>query len=266
MAWQDEYLCPQIGIENFTWKRLTKFLNKFYFLLRHSLFPHATAAYPLKDLPAFLDSNNDKSFDVVKDIYQSSIARIDKLESKSSNLLSYVTAVFAFLSFFFIQFKDSNILKVFLIISIFLLILSIIISFRCLTIKSISKIFITDVFEMDSSPPTFNYSDSKIKDAYLKSAIFNENIADNTADMLNGARFFLVSSLIVGLTGIFVSLAIGSFSQKVIKIDEKTALITISQELTDIKRTIVKYTDSTSTFYNAQQKLINDSQNNDLIP
>ncbi len=85
-----------------------------------------------------------------------------------------------------------------------LLLISIIISFRCLSVKGIKNIFITDIYDLDSDPAKEIFDEKKIYKSYLQSSISNENVADNLADMLIAARYVLMTALIFVIIGVVI--------------------------------------------------------------
>jgi hypothetical protein len=125
------------------------------------------------------------------------------LEDKALKLLSYISAIFAFISFAFINTSVTG-SKIVLVIAMLALILSILISFRCVSIKGRKTIYLPNIFDFSTDPPVDNTNKKKIAESYLNSAIYNQNIADNTADILRVSRSLVVLALIISLLGFSV--------------------------------------------------------------
>ncbi len=137
-----QYYPPLIDSKNFSSDYLKKLFEKIVFSFKHSIFPHEFPKDPEKELPTIeFKAYSNALYDICKKIYDESMDRIDKLENKSFKLLSYIGAFFIFLSFMYSCYKDSTLLKIVLFISIIPLIISIIISLRCISVKVIKNIY-----------------------------------------------------------------------------------------------------------------------------
>jgi hypothetical protein len=182
-------------------------------LIIHSLWFHENPQDPKTRLPE-INSDDDKLYDISKNIYESSLSRINKLEEKSFKLLSYYTALFALLSFMYLQTPSNSNIKALIILSLVPSLVSIGISFRCINIKSTKNIFIDSVYELEKEVPTEEFNKKNLIKSFLECAIFNENVADNTVDMLNGARYTLVLSLFFCMITLFIVVNNGSENKK----------------------------------------------------
>ncbi len=195
--WTKKYLFDPIEHYWFNKKTFKLRIRTFFVLLIHALLPHKEPNSSIEPLPK-LPQLGDKSYEICNLIYKSSLERIEALEKKAFNLLSYITALFTVLSFAYLQSPPSQ-FRILFLVPISFLILSIIISFRCLNVKSLLLIFMDDVFSF-----TENVTESKERlERYLlsllSSSIFNEAKADNTADMLNVSRYLVFISIILAI-------------------------------------------------------------------
>ena len=145
MNWQDKYLCKNINVQ---FPNIWKLLKKFFILMLHSIFPHESPTNPSETLPEInIDKNNQNTvYNICLNIYNEAEKRINKLEEKSFKMLSYISAIFAFLTFIIINIESKN-GKIIIFTSMFFLIVSLLISFRCLNIKSILRTFIDDIYK-----------------------------------------------------------------------------------------------------------------------
>lgn len=205
--WYDKYLPPLIGKEKFSFKRGFKYIKDFWLLLVHSLSPHEFPKEPKEKLPNIQSKNQSEIYGICKDIYNGSHDRIDKLEDKAIKLLSYITALFALISFAFLNIASIGI-KYILIVSMVILLLSIIISFRCVNVKGRQSMFLPSIYNFDYGKPIENFNLNLYSKKMLEAAVFNQNVADNTADILKAARNMLI--LAISLSA--VALLIGAFS------------------------------------------------------
>lgn len=202
MSWQEKYLPPQIDSKKITFRYLWKLIKKVSFAIKHSLWFHEIPKEANSELPD-ISSDDEKLYEVTKNIYDESLNRINKLEEKSFKLLSYYTALFAFLSFIYFQTPTNSLVQLLILSSLVLLLISILISFRCLNIKNTQQIYINSIYNFDIEDPVENFNRKKIIKTHLECATYNENVADNTVDMLNGARYTLVLSLVLCLISSF---------------------------------------------------------------
>jgi hypothetical protein len=203
--WQDRYLCPLVKSEKPSLKRIKKIIKDFFILLAHSLSFHEFPKNPPEELPEPRFSDENKGFEICKDMYKNADDRIDKLEEKALKLLTYVTALFAFVSFIFVN-TSLLFTKIIIIISLALLLFTIIISFRCVNVKFRKTMFISDLYNFDSNIPDEKIELKTIYKKYLSYAKYNQNIADNTADILRTARNTLTLAIILSGIGFFIGI------------------------------------------------------------
>ncbi len=240
MSWQDKYLPPLIVSRKLTFKYLWKLIKKISFAVKHSLWFHEMPKESTNELPA-ISKEDDKLFEVAKDIYDASIDRINKLEEKSFKLLSYYTALLAFLSFIYFQTSANTMAQILILSSMVLLLISILISFRCLNIKNTQQIYINSIYNFDLEEPIESFNKNSFIKSLLQCAIYNENVADNTVDMLNGARYTLILSLIFCLTSSFFVLNNGlnnkdSKFQEMLNANLTTMTIELKSISTELKQ------------------------------
>lgn len=198
--WQDRFLSPQIEAEKYSLKKVKKIIKDFWVLLKHALSFHEKPQPPKEELPDFQSHDTETIYNICKDFFNNANSRIDSLEEKSLKLLTYVTALFAFISFAFLN-SSVLVTKIMLIIGMVLLLFSILISFRCVNVKSRKTSFVPDVYDFKVDPPTDNFDKKSIAKKLLNSAIFNENVADNTADLLRSSRHMLALALVISVLG-----------------------------------------------------------------
>lgn len=204
MHWTDEYLSPNIEKDKFKFKRLIKAIHDFFVLIDHALSFHKKCEEPLKTLPDIQTENQNLAYDVCKSFYKDSNERINDLEEKSNKLLLYISAIFAFISFMLTNIQSIT-SKYLLLSAMIFLILSIIISFRCVNVKGRKAFFLPDIYDFSSVPPVeaieMNLISSKLRDY----AIYNHSIADNTADLVRASRYFLTLGIIVSIIALLIS-------------------------------------------------------------
>ena len=232
--------------DKFKWNKVGNMLKDFFEVMIHALSFHKQPGEPLKELPELKDNNIELSYTVCKEFYKDANDRLDKLEDKAMKLLSYISALFAFISFAFIntQFIAT---KIILMISIIFLILAIIISFRCVNVKGRQALFIPDVYNFEGNVPEENFSKKNISKKLLNHTIYNQNIADNTADILRAARYALAVSIIISLIGFFIGLnSYLNTSPKVSKvnIENQIELTNIENDLERTNKTIDELNDN----------------------
>jgi len=233
MHWTERYLCPSVKNDKFKWKKINFIIEDFKEIMVHALSFHQQPQEPPDQLPEFKTQNDELIFSVCKEFYTNANDRIDKLEDKASKLVSYISALFAFISFSFVntQFRFT---KIMLIISLIFLVFAILISFRCVNIKGRKSLFIPSVYSFDKDIPKDNFDKKTIAKSFLNSAIYNENIADNTADILKAARYALALAIAISV----VAFLAGSFSYfkspakiTTVKIENKVKLSDIENKL-----------------------------------
>ncbi|MCD8416047.1 hypothetical protein G1J88_11585 [Tenacibaculum dicentrarchi] len=190
-------------------------------LIYHSLLPHSLPDEPKFKITA--ESIEEKNVDVIYEssieIYKDSKERIKSLESKAFNLMTYISAITAIL-IFLLNKEINNTTKTLAVISIVVLILALLISFRCIGIKVQKTLFINSMFEFKKEK--IRATNKKYISAELiNNALFNQNIADNTTDILKASRILLF----YGITLSSISFLSHVLSDNKIKTNNKIELI-----------------------------------------
>lgn len=236
MNWQDKYLSPLIEREKISIKKVKKIVKDFFILFRHAVSFHQPAKEPNEELPDFTSQDSDLIYCICKDIYDAANDRIDKLEEKAIKLLSYISAAFAFISFAFVN-TSIVFTKLVLLISMGSLILSILISFRCVNIKGRRTLFLPDIFNFSEEPPKETIDKKRISKSLLNAAIYNQNIADNVADILKVSRYMLAIALVISITG-FTTGMVGYFNTpdtiNTVRVDNQVDLSKFGEKLDSI--------------------------------
>lgn len=236
MAELKNYLFENIKIGKL--KLYSRFKGSFI-LIFHSLLPHSFPTEPKFKITT--DSIDDKDIEVVYEssleIYKSSKERIKTLESKGFNLMTYISAITAIL--FFLLNKDLDLVsKVLVIVSISILILALLISLRCIGIKTQKALFIDSMFDFETEK-LISKNKKHICTALINNTLFNQNVADNTADILKASRILLFYGIILSSAS-FISYFIS----------DKEVIKTNKMELVNSK-----YIDSIYNNYKATNKL-----------
>jgi hypothetical protein len=238
--WHDKYLAPQVGKEKLSYKIVKNTIFEFFILLIHSLSPHEFPKEPPEKLPKIKSKNHNEIYNICKDMYTGSNQRIDNLEDKAIKLVSFITVLFALISFAFLNIASTGV-KYILLASMLLLLLAILISFRCVNIKSRQSMFLPSIYDFDSfEKPVEDFDLNNYSEKMLQAAVFNQNVADNTADILKSTRNLLFLSICL----IVIAFLIGAFSYKsqtkttVVKIENPMSFSSLQQEIKECNKTL----------------------------
>lgn len=191
MRWTDRYLSPLTENAEI-YGAVKKLLKSLRIIVPFGLLPHTEIQDPMEPLPE-LKGLTESGLKAVEKIYDASLSRIDTLEKKALNLLSYITASFTIIALLYTLFSAYP-LRVWLLMPIGTLLLTLFVSFRCLSVKSIFHVFVGDIYRFDGGKPIKKGEELHL--SYLRSAIHNEARADETADILRAARMLLVTSMV----------------------------------------------------------------------
>jgi len=240
MDWTKKYLCPLIEREDFSRSIILDKAKDFWESFKHSLWFHKQSKNPKNKLPDLMSENVDDIYSISKDIFDRANDRIDKLEQKAVQLIPYISALLVFISFAFI--KISWIIpKFILIIVLFMLLFAITISCRCIIVKNRRELFILDVFDFDKNPPEDNFDKKNISKNLMQAAIYNQNVADNTADILKSAISILIMALVLSIIGLLFWV-FGYFvypsNSNTVKIDNQINLTKVESRLEDINKSL----------------------------
>lgn len=206
MSEQGDYMAPQVMPEK-KLKPIWKGLKSSYSILFHGLIPHERANEPTKKFEkSHIGTDDDYFYQTAIEIYKESSGRIDGLEEKGFKLLTYISAVSAILIYFLS--KDIvGVYKFFVILSLFLLIVAIIISLRCIGVKSQKALFIDSLFTFQATTDPINKDKKTVTAEILNCAVFNQTVADNTADVLRASRIMLSLGIITTIISCIFFLA-----------------------------------------------------------
>lgn len=258
--WQEKYLAPQIDKEKLSLKKVKSIIVGFFTLLIHSLSPHEYPKEPPEKLPKIKSENHNEIYNLCKDMYDSSHERIDSIEDKAIKLVSFITVLFALISFAFINIASAGV-KYILLASMMLLLLAILIAFRCVNIKSRQSMFLPSIYDFDSfEKPVENFKLNNYSEKMLQAAIFNQNVADNTADILKSTRNLLFLSICL----IVIAFLIGAFSYKsqtktsVVKIENPVSVSLLEEEIKESNKILDSISNNLSTINDQNQTKINE--------
>lgn len=243
MTKQSEYQPPLVQPERNIKKLIKKIKGDFEVLL-HGIRPHQGAKFPEKKFNnSNFASDDEYLYQTVFDIYRESCGRISSLEEKAFKLLTYISAVSAVLIYFLSQ-EISGLYRIIVIISIILLSIAIIISLRCIGIKQQMALYINTVFNFakDSEPTT---RDKKsIMAEVISSAVFNHNVADNTADILRASRMMLIFGILTTIiSSVFFLANSGQKKDKIYRANVTlldSTFIKSAKEQDDIQNTLIQ--------------------------
>jgi hypothetical protein len=189
--WKNKYLPKPIDRKNRNQFHFFRSFKSNLIVVWHSLFPHQ---WPdIKEMLPDLPYHNDVIAETAFRIYEESRDRINKIEEKSFKLLSYITALLT-LSTYLLSIYDDIISVVVLALGIILLLLSLFFSFRGLNIKTIKSVNFNSLYDFENEGKSEEDIQKELSKEYLNASVFNNNIADNQADILKATRFVLIAS------------------------------------------------------------------------
>jgi len=194
MAELKEFLYEPINTDKIN---IPKSLKNNLALIYHSLLPHSFPIEPKSKITE--ESIKEKDVDLIYEssleIYKDSKERISSLESKAFNLMTYISAITAIL-IFLLDKQINQLTKILAIISISILILALLISLRCIGIKTQKTLFINSMFDFKKNKEPKSRNKKHISVELINSSLFNQNIADNTTDILKASRTLLFYGII----------------------------------------------------------------------
>ncbi|RCH56798.1 hypothetical protein DJ568_02780 [Mucilaginibacter hurinus] len=191
MSRQSEYQSPLVDPEKKMFRAIWKEFCGNLEILKHALVPHQHAKLPPKKFEAsHFQDDQSYTYEVAMEMYRESTKRIDALEEKGFKLLTYISAVSAIL-IYFLSTEIAGWFKLFVILSLFCLTLAIIISLRCISIKHQKVLFIDAMFNFEADTEPVPKSRNTVTAEILTCTVYNQTVADNTADILKGARVML---------------------------------------------------------------------------
>jgi hypothetical protein len=240
MSTIENYLSPLVK-KDYNFKGILKRFKWVFPIMWHGIIPHKNAQNPSKDLPDLNISDTDESIllSTAMEIYKEANDRIEKLEEKAFKLLTYISALSA-LILFFLSKIDSPASRVFVIISVLLLFIAILLSLRCLGTKTRKSIFIDSIYNFENSNPVQKNKNQIIK-SFLDCAVYNQTVADNTADILKASRYFLTFAFIIAFFVVFLNISKIDFTdskpkETVVIFKDSTIFSDIKSNYLDIKQ------------------------------
>jgi hypothetical protein len=187
----NEYIAPLVQPEKKI-KPIWKSLKNTWEILLHGLVPHQSAKPASKQI--LEDSISEEGEEYLAELsmvlYKESTQRIDGLEEKGFKLLTYISAVSA-ISIYFMSRDISGIFKITVIVSLLFLVMAIVISLRCIGVKQQKVLFIDSIFDFREEHKPKSKNKKAIIANLVNCAVFNQTVADNTADILRASRFML---------------------------------------------------------------------------
>lgn len=225
-----KYIPPLVEPETNVKKWFSGF-RSFFAILYHGIIPHKNP----KDAELNLTENDFKDISgeefatfqqIATSMYDDSRNSIKSIEEKSFKLLTYISALSAIL-FFFLSKKINTYITVLIIISLLLLVIAIIVSLRCVNLKYQKALFINTAFNFkDKVKP---YSAKHITAELMNFAVFNRNVANNTADILKSARHFVSLGIIFTFLSLILFFTSNNSGVKINKVnapfDDQTVIL-----------------------------------------
>lgn len=220
-TWQKRFLAPSVQIQKIN---LFYYIKDFFEILIYSIWFHKPYEVPNEELPKFgLFDNADDAYIICHELYDNANKRIKLLEEKAYKLLPYISALFAFISFVFMKTSICS-SRIFYILALIAMFISILVSFRCVNIKTKMEYFVPTIFDFTHEKPRPKLNKKYIAHELLEMAIFNQNVADSIADMLKCARHLLVISIVFSIIGFIIS------AQKIVFENQNDAKVNINIE------------------------------------
>ena len=204
MNQQGDFMPPLIKSE-FKWTTLWKAIKGNLEILLHGIVPHGDSTVATQIFEEIhITQNEDVLLPAAQDLYKETISRIDTLEEKGFKLLTYISAVSAVV-IYFLSTNAEGAFKASIVVSLCFLVFAIMISLRCIGIKTQKVMYIDALFTFDTinNPPQAPVPVNKkfLIASLINCAVFNQNVADNTADILKAARIMLS----LGIFSTFIS-------------------------------------------------------------
>ena len=148
-------------------------------------------------------------------MYDDSRDSIKSIEEKSFKLLTYISALSAIL-FFFLSKEINTLITILIIVSITLLVIAMVISLRCVGLKMQQAIFIKTAFDFDNKVEP--KKERHIIAELMNFAVFNRNVANNTADILKAARHFLSLGIVFTVFSLMLFFTANNTDKKINKV------------------------------------------------
>ncbi|MBS1509057.1 MAG: hypothetical protein JSS79_20635 [Bacteroidetes bacterium] len=187
-----KHIGPLVERETSIKKVLKSFVNSIN-IVWHGLLPHKQPKEAEKKIikDYFPETDpDDRFFNTSMEMYKESKERIQHLEEKAFKLLTYISAVSA-IHFFLLGTELKGTINVIVIVSISLLVIAMIVSLRCISVKVQKAIFIDTIIDFDDPEAIKPKSKSEITAEIVNCTVFNQTVADNTTDILKASSHIL---------------------------------------------------------------------------
>lgn len=185
-----EYIAPLVNREKKIKPVWKSFISSWEILI-HGLVPHEKAKGATKEIQEIHITHDDEKFsELILELYKETRDRIKDIEEKGFKLLTYISAVSA-ITVYFLSTDISGMYKASVIVSLFFLVLAIIISLRCIGVKGQKALFIDSLFDFKEDAEPKTQSKKQILANLVNCAVYNQSVADNTADILRASRIML---------------------------------------------------------------------------
>ena len=192
----------------------------FFSTLYHGIIPHknpkeAELKLYESNLVGIPDKELNTFYQIAVSMYDDSRDSIKSIEEKSFKLLTYISALSAIL-FFFLSKEINTIITILIIVSLTLLVIAMVISLRCVGLKYQQALFIKTAFEFDNKiQPN---KERHIIAELMNFAVFNRNVANNTADILKAARYFLSLGIVFTVFSLMLFFTANNTDEKINKV------------------------------------------------
>ncbi len=192
---KSDYHHPVIKTEFLPRLKIRAAVKSYFVQLCHSLLPHGDVEEPKRQLPNFPEDMDDSALDFCKLLYDTALNSIKTAEEKGFKLLSYSSALMSVLIFMFSETShEIPIVQWVIAVSAFLTTLSLIISFRCLKVKTMKVVDFEEIVLLDSEQPSssnqaeYHFSKNELAYKYVKLSHYNQTVANSTIDMIKAAQ------------------------------------------------------------------------------
>ncbi len=215
----EKYIPPLVEPEMNPKKWFSGF-KSFFSTLYHGIIPHKNPKEAeLKLYESNLEGIPDKElntfYQIAVSMYDDSRDSIKSIEEKSFKLLTYISALSAIL-FFFLSKEINTLVTILIIVSLTLLVIAMVISLRCVGLKIQQAIFIKTAFDFDNKVEP--KKERHIIAELMNFAVFNRNVANNTADILKAARHFLSLGIVFTVFSLMLFFTANNTDEKINKV------------------------------------------------
>lgn len=209
-----------------------KGIKNTFAIMWHGICPHKSPQPPKEEIKAeYFAGGSESNYSSAQAMYNESQERIKHLEEKAFKLLTYISALSAIL--FFLLGKEINTTtSVCIVISIIILVIAMVISLRCIGVKTQKAFFIDNLFSFpEDVRPSVNNRD-QIAAGLVNCAVFNQTVADNTADILKASRYFLSIGICTTVIAAILFFTAGSPEKQI----QDVRIVEVSPGITDSLR------------------------------